>query len=201
MTKKEKLVIGGFAVIAIIVMAYLYFDNRKLKKENKEYEADNLKLIFDSINRNPDLSEEVKKQLHKLVERFENINPKIANEIVQALQLLQIGQTENAIEDLAKIIENLLKQYYLNNDDFSEWLKTNKSVKRDFHGHLQYCYEKDKRITKIEYDFLKATKSIRNAEDHDLDLNLSAWLNAAGITAAIDGIIKITSFVYPDTTA
>ena len=169
------------------------------EKEKKELESDNLKLIYDSINRNPDFSEEVKRQLENLVKRFEHVNYKISNELVQALQLLQIGHVENAIEDLSKIVENLLKYHYLNNVDFKEWVKNTKGINHDFNGYLTYCYQRDKKITKIEYDFLKATKSIRNAEDHDLDVNLSSWLNASGIAAAIDGIIKISAFVYPET--
>jgi hypothetical protein len=198
MNRNQKLVIGGLSVVAIIVMTILYFENKKLKKEKKEVEGDNLRLIFDIINRNPDFSEELKLQLEKLVKRFERVNSKISKELVDALQLLQLGRIENAISDLSKIIENLLKVHYLNDEGFKNWLNVNKNMNKDFHGHLKYCYEVDKKITKIEFGFLQATKTVRNTEVHELDLNLSGWLNAAGITAAIDGIIKISDFVYPE---
>jgi hypothetical protein len=195
---KNNLVIGvtAIAVIAILVAVYLYLENEKSKQKISELEMDKLKLILDSLKRNPDLSEEIKQQLEKLIIEFSNIDENVSNELVQALQLFQIGQTENAIEDLVKIIEYLLTVHYKEDKGFHSWLKEQKK-KFDLHNLLTFCKYENK-ITEIEFQFYIAIKTIRNKEDHMLDLKLDKYLNASGLITAIGGIFKIASIVYPE---
>lgn len=42
-----------------------------------------------------------------------------------------------------------------------------------------------------------AIKTIRNKEDHTLDLKVADYLNVSGLITAIGGIVKIASIVYP----
>ena len=194
---KNKIIVVAIAVtavIAIIVAVCLYMDNEKNKEKIAELEEDKLKLIFDSLKRNPDLSEEIKRQLEQLIDRFQNIDIKISNEIAQALQLYQLGQKENAIEDLVKIIEHLLTLHYKNDSKCKKWLKAQKR-KFDLHNLLTYCKE-EKKIDEVEYQFFLAIKTIRNKEDHTLDLKLDDYINASGIITAIGGISKLASIVY-----
>ncbi|MFD1629683.1 hypothetical protein [Pseudopedobacter beijingensis] len=183
------------AVIALFIAMYLYIENERKMKKILELEEDKLKLILDSLKQNPNLSLEVKKQLEKLITEFENIDIKVSNELAQALQLFQIGQTENAIEDLVKIIEHLLRTHYQNSPEYKKWLKENKK-KYDLHNLLTFC-KTDKKIDDIEYQFYIAIKTIRNKEDHTLDLKLDDYINASGLIAAIGGVFKIASIVYP----
>jgi hypothetical protein len=194
---KNALMIGvaGIALVAILVAVYLYLENEKDKQKIVELEEDKLKLILDSLKRNPDFSEEIKQQLEKLINEFSNIDENVSNELVQALQLFQIGQTENAIEDLVKIIEHLLTVHYKENKGFNFWLKEQKK-KFDLHNLLTFCKQEEK-ITEIEFQFFVAIKTIRNKEDHTLNLKLDNYLNASGLITAIGGIFKIASIVYP----
>lgn len=194
---KNALVVGvaAIAVIAIIVAVYHYIENEKSKQKIAELEDDKLKLILDSLKRNPDLSEEIKQQLEKLINGFADIDEKVSNELAQALQLFQIGQTENAIEDLVKIIEHLLTVHYKEDKGFNAWLKEHKK-KFDLHNLLTFC-KLEKKITDIEFQFYVAIKTIRNKEDHTLDLKLDDYLNASGLITAIGAIFKIASIVYP----
>jgi hypothetical protein len=182
-------------VAAILVAAYLYYENEQSKRRITELEEDKLKLILDSLKRNPDLSEEIKIQIKKLITDFKKVDLKISNELAQALQLLQIGQTENAIEDLVKIIEHLLTVHYKDNKDFHNWLKEQKK-KFDLHDLLTFC-KQEKKINDVEYQFFVAIKTIRNKEDHVVDLQLDNYINASGLITAIGGIFKIASIVYP----
>jgi hypothetical protein len=191
---KNVLVIG--AVVALLIAVYLlYLENEKIKQEIAELEKDRLKLILDSLKRNPDLSDEIKRQLEKLIIDFADIDEKVSNELAQALQLFQIGQTENAIEDLVKIIEHLLTVHYKEDNGFKDWLKDQKK-KQDLHNLLTFC-KKEEKISDVEFQFFIAIKTIRNKEDHTLDLKLDDYLNASGLITAIGGIFKIASIVYP----
>ena len=182
-------------VTAILVAFYLYNETEKKEKRIRVLEEDKYRLLIDSLNRNPDLSDEIRKQLEELITQFENTDKRISNELAQALQLFQIGQHENAIEDLAKIMEYLLGKYYTNQNEYRTWLKKDKK-QSTFHNLLIYCKE-DKKIDDIEFHFFSGIKAIRNKEDHTLDFNLDEYLTLSGFIAALGGICKMASFVYP----
>lgn len=198
MLKNKNILILGVAataVIAILIAVYLYLEDEKHKEKISRLEEDKFRLILDSLNQNPNLSKEVKRQIEKLIIEFSDIDEKVSNELAQALQLFQIGQPENAIEDLVKIIEHLLTTHYKNNINFSKWLKEQKK-KFDLHNLLAFCKQENK-ISDIEFQFFIAIKTIRNKEDHTLDLKLDDYLNTAGIITAVGAIFKIASIVYP----
>src|SRR5690554_4243679 len=136
----KNLIVGlaALAVIATCIATYFYYENKKKTKIIFNLEQDKLRLIFESIKNNPNLSDEIKLQLTKLVKQFENIDVKVSNELIQAIQLFQIGQTENAIEDLVKIIEHLLTVHYENDKGFKSWLKKEKK-NLDLHNLLTFC--------------------------------------------------------------
>ena len=194
---KSNLIIGLAAafVIAAVVAAVLHVDNIKLIKRVDELQRDNLRLLLEAIRKNPNLPDELKRQLEKLVKQFANVDIKVSNELAEALQLLQIGQIENAIEDLVKIIEHLLTEHYKKDTGFKAWLKREKK-KFDLFGMLTYC-KTERKITEIEYQFFLAIKKIRDKEDHTLVLNIEDYLKASGLITAIGGILKIATIVYP----
>lgn len=187
------------AVSAILVAVYFYYEDKQKKIRIVDLETDKLKLILDSLRRNRDLSDEVKSQLEKLIYEFQKIDIDVAEEISQALQLFQIGQVENAIEDLVKIIGHLLEKYYSKQNGFAEWFKKERKNKSriDLHDLLTYCHKVDKKINEVEYQFFVAIKTIRNKEDHQVNLKLDNYLNASGIITAIGAVIKFAKIVYP----
>ncbi|MFH0898416.1 MAG: hypothetical protein V1855_02465 [bacterium] len=195
---KNNLIIGLAAafVIAAVVAAVLHADNKKLTTRVGELKRDNLRLLLEAIRKNPNLSDELKRQLEKLVKQFANVDIKISNELAEALQLLQIGQTENAIEDLVKIIEHLLTVHYQEDTGFKAWIKKEKK-KFDLFGMLTYC-KTERKISEIEYQFFLAIKKIRDKEDHTIDFNIDQYLKASGLITAIGGILKVATIVYPN---
>lgn len=199
MSKKD-LTITVIAIIAIFIAVYFYMEDKEKKKKINDLEKDRLRLILDSLRRNPDLSTEVKKQIEKLIDDYQSIDKDVAQELTEALQLFQIGQVENAIEDLVKIIGYLLENYYKDNDEFIKWMKAkNKNPKRpDIHDLLTYCHKNDQKLNEIEYNFFIAIKTIRNKEDHKVNLALDNYLNVSGIVTAIGGIIKIQKIIEQD---
>ena len=107
----------------------------------KKLEEDKLKLLLNSLQNEQGISAQILLQIEKMIRKFETIDQKVSNELVQALQLLQIGQVENAIEDLVKIIEHLLEVHHKNDDKFKKWLgKSNRTL----HKHLEFCKKEKK---------------------------------------------------------
>lgn len=150
---------------------------------------------MDSLKHNPDLSEEIKSQLEKLINKFSGVDKKVSNELAQALQLFQIGQVENAIEDLVKIIEHMLSLHYKEDAGFKNWLKEQKK-RFDLQNLLTFCKHENK-ISDVEFQFFIAIKAIRNKEAHELDVNIENYLKASGLIIGLGGIFKIASIVYP----
>lgn len=193
---KKKTVAGITIAIIVAVFVAVYLNMKKRQSEViKELENDDFQLIIDSIHDNNKLSSNIKNTLEELVVEFDTIDRNISGELVKALQLLQIEQTESAIKNLVKIIEHMLKKHYENNDDFKTWLKKEKK-KKDLHNLLTFCKIEEK-ISDIEYRFFIAVKAIRNKETHEINIQLDKYINASGLLTAIGGIIKISKFVYP----
>jgi hypothetical protein len=199
MNKNTAIGISTIAIIiAIFVIIYLSSENKEKNKKIKELEEDKLKLILDSLKSRNDISDEVKNQIEKLARQFENVDKKISNELVQALQLFQIGQVENAIEDLVKIIEHLLTKYYIDKEEFKDWCKEKKkNFKQPKLADLLEYSLNDNKISSIEHKFFVAIKEIRNKEDHTLDLTLDKYINTSGIITAIGAIVKFSELAYP----
>lgn len=182
-----------------MVAVYFFLEDKKKKNRIGKLEEDRLKLILDSLRRNLDLSEEVKIQLEKLIYEFEKIDIDIAEELTKALQIFQIGQIENAIEDLVKISAHILEKYYSDNKEFNDWLKQQNKNKNKiaFHDLLLYCHYVDGKINNVEYKFFLAIKEVRNNEVHKVNFKLEKYLNASGIITALGAIIKFAKIVYP----
>lgn len=182
------------AIVTIVVLgAGFYFTNQSLKEERqkrKDAEQANVRLIMDSIRKQKGFTEVVKHELDLLAKQFEGIEPDVTKKIAKAIQLIEINQTENAIEDLAVIMENLLEDYYKKDSAFISWMKNRRT---SLHHLLTYC-NKDKKINDVELQFFLGVKTIRNKEDHTLNQKLDDYLNATGLIVGIGAIVKIASF-------
>lgn len=185
-------------IVALIVGAAFYFTNQALqieRQKRKEAEQANVRLIMDSIRNQKGFTETVKLELEKLSKQFENLHPDVVSKIAKAIKLIEINQTENAIEDLATIMENLLKEYYEQDRSFLAWIKKmNKKI--DLHHLLTYC-KVDRKISDVELQFFLGVKTIRNKEAHTLNQKLDNYLNATGLIVGIGAIVKIASFWKP----
>lgn len=191
---KNTIIIG--LIVAVVVLGLLfYIQNQKLAEETKrrkEAEQANVRLILDSIRRQKGFTEAVKHELDLLAKQFEAVEPDVTYKIAKAIELIDIGQNENAIEDLAVVMENLLLQYYEHDTGFKGWLKK-LNRKMDLHHLLTYSKE-DKKITDVELQFFLGVKTIRNKEDHVLKQQLDDSLCAVGLVTGIRAIVKIASF-------
>ena len=189
--KKENGLLLLLIAAAFLISGYLYFEDKKKKRE--KVKTLEINIIISSLKNQPNFSTEIKSQIENLIYNFKNIDNKVSNELAQVLQLINIGQFENAIEDLSKIMEYLLSTYYKNNQQYKEWLKGKRPT--DLHNLLSFCKE-EQIINDIEYQFFIAIKTIRNKEDHCVDLQIDKYLNVAGLITGIGGVMKIATIVY-----
>ena len=196
-------IISIVAIVAILVAVYFYIEDQEKRKTIKGLQQDRLRLILDSLKRNKDLSTEVKLQVEKLIADYRKIDKNVAQELTEALQLFQLGHVENAIEDLVKIMGYLLEKHYKENDEFVKWMKSKKknAKKPDIHDLLTFCHQVEKKINEVEFQFFVAIKTIRNKEDHQVNLQLDNYLNASGIIAAIGAIIRIQQIIEEESRA
>lgn len=192
----------GFVVLIVVLLIiatggciYFYIRNKEEKEKNSKLADDNLRLVLESIKQNNTLSDEIKRQLTNLVSQYANVDEKIATELSKAMQLMESGQTETAIQNLVKVIEHLLNEHYQNDAGFKTWLKKEKK-KLDLFGLLTYC-KVEKKITEVEFQFFLAIKKIRDKEVHTLDLKIDEYLNASGLITAVGGVMRLSTVVYP----
>ncbi len=185
-------------VLLAVVIVSLYFLGRKnkelIQERNMRINAEqaNVRLILEVVKSRKGFTEVMQEQIELLGKRFKEINPDVTSKTAKAVQLLSIGQTENAIEDLAVILENLLKDYYKNDPGF---IKAKGSKDRDFSlgNLLEYC-RKENKISEVEFRFFTGVKTIRDKEDHTLNQKLDDYLNVSGLIVAFGAIVKIASF-------
>lgn len=196
MTRKEQNTL--LAIAGIVVFGYLIFNNiqQKRKINELENEREDLKKLLDTIKNSNSFDEEMKKTLISLCRKYEKIDPNISNEIAESLQLLQLGQQENAIKSLVKIMEHLLTKRLSSDSAFCSWLTNRKKKKHTLQDMLDFSKE-NALISTDEYSFFVAVKTIRNKEAHEVDYNAKPAIKAAGILCALHGIFRLSELVYP----
>jgi hypothetical protein len=149
------LVVAG----AIIVFLLIVNDNKdkKIKELKKE------------IDEHEDLTKEIKKKLKELIENNSEIEPAIANELSQIVALLEVKQDMSAVLKLAKIIENLLKELYKNDEKVKQIAQKNNRKRPTFADYLEHG-KNEGIISSEDYHLISVLKIIRNEEAHDLDV-------------------------------
>lgn len=182
-------------VVAIVLAIYYYNKSEEHKKLAEESEADKFRLMQEALN-NTGLTEEIRRQLAKLIQKFEKVDEDVTAEIVGCLQQFQIGEKERAIVDLVKIVENLCSKLFRKKSEYKDWIKSGKR-KDDLCSLLDFANKPMKIITKVELGFLQALRSARNEESHEINITFVENISASAMLTAICGIVKIGEELYP----
>jgi flagellar biosynthesis chaperone FliJ len=148
-------------IAAGLIIFWLFIANKKKNKEISE--------LKNEIDKNQNLTEEIKHQLKALIQNNEEIDPKIANELSQIVSLLEIKQDTTAILKLAKIIENLLKELYNDDTEFKEFAKAKGRKSPVFADYIEHAKNKNV-LSNEDFHLLSILKIIRNEEAHDLGI-------------------------------
>ncbi|TND07489.1 MAG: hypothetical protein FD123_3199 [Bacteroidetes bacterium] len=183
------------AVIVILIVgtiAYLVVLSVKLKARVDNLEKDRLLSIRQKISSSKSLPEEVKEQLLKLVNDYRYINKNVSDEILSLLNMAEVGEKEQALATLAKVIECLLKEKYQSDSGFRSWFKEKTSKKKniDFADVIEYAHH-SKLITKQEAHFANGLREIRNKKFHEVGIKLESNWIISGFLAGISLVLKV----------
>lgn len=178
MPNKSDTILLAVAIILIVALLFLV--------QGQDAEIDQLRA---EIDRNRRLNQDVRQRLKDLLLSSQDIDPQVAQELMQISALLEIKQETKAILSLAKIIENLLKQLY---KDDPELLAKTKSP--GFADYLQYA--KDKNVISAEdFHLISVLRIIRNEEAHELNVKKDQSRIAAAFVAGIAFVLTLSSLL------
>lgn len=107
-------------IIAVLItmsgIAFVYTEHLKRMKaeeDKKKSQEEYQKLFLLYLEKDKTLPDEIKKQFKDFIEKYSGIEPGIAVELRTILNLIENKQEEIAIEKLTKVIEDHLKNKYV----------------------------------------------------------------------------------------
>ncbi|NQY30659.1 MAG: hypothetical protein HRT69_14470 [Flavobacteriaceae bacterium] len=185
--KGKDIALGTVTVIAGILI-YLLIGEKNLNKlkdrEIKYLKKKNKDLLLKSLNDKNQIPNEIKTQIAELIDNYDGVEENICNELIGVLALIEIGQEIKAIKDLTKIIENLLKEKYKEENEFKK--KNFVPLAR----LIDYAKEKDF-FNQKEYNTACILRDFRNEESHNLNVTDTRNMILASMLGGIELIFRI----------
>lgn len=200
----KKVTFITLTVVVAIIIFWLVRTNRKksqaimdLSQENNDLksELEDQNEVLLVIKGNEEIDDTTKAKLSDLTNKFQEINPAVANELIEAISLINAKMYGKAVFSLAKIIENLMKDKYQNDTGFSSYMsKQNKKQVQFFHL-IEFAKINDD-LEKEEYHFVNGLRELRNQEAHCLDNKKALELIKASLMIAIGLILKLAESIF-----
>lgn len=150
---------------------------QRLRKQNRDLVSQKIK--------ESQIPTDIKTQIQELISQYEGLEEEICNELVSVLSLIEIGEEIKAIKDLAKIIENILKEKYQNEEPF----KDKKFVPL---AKLIEHAKNSKLLNPKEYNTACILKEFRNEESHRLNVSDTKNMVMVGLLGGIELILRFT---------
>lgn len=110
---------------------------------------------------------QIKLKLNELLNRTPNLSPEVKEELHQITNLLNQKNELKATFAMGKILENILKKRYENIEQVKEIAKQNGRKKPVFTDYIE-CSKKINDVSQEEYHLLSVLKLYRNEEAHEL---------------------------------
>ena len=185
---KWLIILGALAALGFI-WAWSERNKRKAVEEsNSNLERDYLHLLEKYLDKTHSIPKDIKNQIINLRKRFIGLEDKIAIELQTVVELLEINKEDIAIEKLTKIIENILKDKYIENGlakDKRSCPKLYKMIEKSL--ELNW-------INKHPFNFSLLLKDNRNDEAHELATNYPTNWKLISFIAGIDIIYTLKGF-------
>lgn len=208
----------GWIIGAIVVIGFalLMIDRNQKKKENDDLRDqnddlsdENTKLqlalleaqkyvgeISEVIESDDEIDFKVRAKLRKLVDQYESIDPLVSKELKVAINLIKAKEHSQATFSLTKIVENLLKDKYSEDQNFLSFIseKYGRRIRSPhFHHFLEYAQVSGD-FEKEESHFAKGIKEFRNQVAHNLGTQKSNSLIHTAMYASLCLIFKLGGF-------
>lgn len=174
------IVAGIFAMLFIAEK----LENIELRKKNDDLLEDKLKLLRETLKNKKSISPEIIDQISKLIEYFRKNKPSISKELSDVIIQIQNGQDIKAIRDLAKIIENLLKDKFKNEPRFLKLKYISLKALIEFAKESNLFNDKLYHSACILHQF-------RNEESHELAVQDSENMKLTALLGGLEIISKI----------
>lgn len=131
----------------------------RLKEENKELKMAYLSLLEKFLEANG-VEPSVVEELHRLKSEIDEMDTEIHVELDSVIKRISDGEGTKAVKDLAKIVENVLKEKAVKDETFTK----KRPMLNDL---LLYAKEKGLICTRLYENGLKL-RDLRNKESHEL---------------------------------
>ncbi len=190
MNKKETILtvcLGVFVVIGLVLIWKKDKENKLLKTQLKLAEENELGILNEYLKLHKQtLPEPIKQYVIRLKVQYVGVNEKVAKELNDIETLINTGQDEQALQGLSKIVENLLKDRY-KQENLSE---PGKKKIPTFHNLLEYAKEQHW-ISQESFMFCSELKNVRNILTHELAAKLDDALKTRMFFGSIGVICEL----------
>jgi len=170
-----------------VMLLYSKAENKKKDQKIQELQQDKLKLLQENLRNSENFSAEVKKQINKLIEDYRKKNASVTIELKKILRFIEAGEDISAIKDLAKVLENLLKEQYLNDQAFLS-KKRSPSLKNLIEHAKEVCL-----FTKRQYNTACILHDFRNQESHELAVQDTEYMKIIGLLGGLEIVLTVNS--------
>lgn len=186
----------GIAILILLVIAGIWlFVNEKKKNNLLEKVVDRLtneneslkKSYLDLLQRyliiQKETAPDILEELEKLKDQFVTLNKDVHIELKSVIQHMDNGNGAKAVKDLAKIIENILKEKVLQDQSFKK-----KPMLANLLEHAKNCNW----INPQEHAYGELLREIRNKESHELNVQVEPHRIGLAIFSGIQIIYSLS---------
>ena len=190
---KAKDILNVIVAAVILLVLWLFIDERekgkrkdelieKLTHENQQLKAGYLSLLERYLRTANNAEPSIIKELQRLKVEIDHLDTTTHLELQSVIRHVDENEGAKAVRDLAKIVENHLKEKAKKDNSFKK-----KPMLHDLLEHAHQCHW----ISEHMFSFSKLLKDIRNKESHELAVQIQSHLIGLAIFTGIEIIYSL----------
>lgn len=196
---KAKDILNVILAAIVLLVLWLFIDERekgkrkdalieKLSQENQRLKEAYFTLFEKYLQASNNVEPSTIKELHRLKTEIDYLDTATHQELNSVIAHVDRNEGAKAVKDLAKIVENHLKEKVKNDKSFSKKPMLHNLLEHAF----QCCW-----MHEYMFSFGKLLKDIRNKESHELAVQLPSHIIGIAIFTGIDIIYSLKRNVIP----
>jgi hypothetical protein len=190
---KAKDILNVILAAIVLLLIWLFIDERekgkrkdalieKLSQENQRLKVGYFNLFEKYLKATNSAEPSTIKELQRLKSEIDHLDTATHQELNSVIRLVNDNEGVKAVKDLAKIVENHLKEKVKNDKSFSK-----KPMLNNLLEHALQC----KWINENMFSSCKLLKDIRNKESHELAVQIPSHIIGLAIFTGIDIIYSL----------